>query len=161
MPPRFAFLPHARTQVLSRSRGVGASGRRHIDLDVEVRGDGVAEGARIAITGDLRGPGDIVTVERAMIARVEPIPGLAGFEPNYMPFVEFVDADFPWRFTLDTGAAQGIGPWIVLIALDAEEFVRFLLKGTARGKDVWSEEELDAFTEPLREQARAEATVQL
>ena len=54
-----------------------------------------------------------------MISRVEPQGGLRGFEPNYMPFVEFVDADFPWRYSLDAGDPARIKPWIVLIALAA------------------------------------------
>ena len=40
-----------------------------------------------------------------MIARVDPPQGATGFEPNYLPFVEFADADFPWRYSFDATAS--------------------------------------------------------
>ena len=61
-------------------------------------------------------------MNRSMISRVEPQSGLRGFEPNYMPFLEFVDADFPWRYSLDSGNRNRLKPWIVLIALTPDEF---------------------------------------
>ena len=122
MPTRFAFLPTARTPILSRSLAAGPNGRRLIAQAIQVVGDGVAQGARIPINGELLGPGDVVALNRTMITRVEPKPGLIGFEPMYMPFVEFADADFPWRFSLDTGTPNGVKPWLVLIALKADEF---------------------------------------
>jgi pimeloyl-ACP methyl ester carboxylesterase len=64
-----------------------------------------------------------------------------------------------WRFWYQALlASPGLGRWVVR---NRPEFVRFLLKGSARGKEIWSEEELEAFSEPLREEARANATVQL
>jgi len=42
-----------------------------------------------------RGPGDILGISPRMIARLEPLPGTHDFEPNYFPYVEFVDPDFP------------------------------------------------------------------
>jgi hypothetical protein len=71
----------------------------------------------------LRGPGDILGISRNMIARVEPPPRTHDFEPNYFPFVEFVDPDFPWRYSLDTVVASSrkVHPWLSLIILSAEE----------------------------------------
>jgi len=122
MPSKFAFLPAARPTVLARSLPAAAAGRRRIEQALEIRGDGVAQGARVAVRAELLGPGDVISVNREMISRVEPKPGLIGFEPTYMPFVEFMDADFPWRFSLDNGSASGVKPWLVLIALEANEF---------------------------------------
>ena len=33
-----------------------------------------------------------------------------------------MDADFPWRYSLDLGNKDRLTPWIVLIALKADEF---------------------------------------
>ena len=57
-----------------------------------------------------------------MITRVEPTSGANGFEPNYIPFVEFADADFPWRYSLDPGTGPRTRPWLVLLALLPNEF---------------------------------------
>ena len=38
-------------------------------------------------------------IDRRAIVRMEPRPGITNFEPNYLPFVEFYDEDFPWRYT--------------------------------------------------------------
>jgi hypothetical protein len=122
MPTKFAFLPSARTPILSHSLPAGASGRRLVAQSIQVVGEGVDQGARIPISAELLAPGDVVALNRNMITRVEPKPGLTGFEPMYMPFVEFADGDFPWRFSLDTGAVKGVKPWVVLIALKADEF---------------------------------------
>ncbi|HEY2886168.1 MAG TPA: hypothetical protein VGJ08_13220 [Rhizomicrobium sp.] len=123
MAARFALLPNARSELTARAV-VPASGgqRRRLTLDLEITADDIAQPPRIPVSGELFGPGDIVAISRAMISRVEPAGGLRGFEPNYMPFVEFVDADFPWRYSLDSGDPARIKPWIVLIVLTADEF---------------------------------------
>jgi pimeloyl-ACP methyl ester carboxylesterase len=62
-----------------------------------------------------------------------------------------------WRFWYQYLIASPIGGWIIG---NRPQFVRFLLTATSPGK-VWSDEELDAFIEPLREPERTRATVQL
>jgi hypothetical protein len=123
MAGRFALLPNARSELLTRTTPPAAGGmRRQVAVDVEIQADGTPQTPRIGVTGDLFGPGDVSSVNRAIVSRVEPQSGLRGFEPNYMPFVEFVDADFPWRYSLDSGDPDRLKPWIVLVALLAEEF---------------------------------------
>ena len=34
-----------------------------------------------------------------MVVRTEPLNWITDFEPNYLPFVEFYDEDFAWRYT--------------------------------------------------------------
>jgi len=79
----------------------------------------------------LAGPGDIVGIKcgneqsGGAILRTEPRNWITNFEPNYVPFVEFYDEDFPWRYTpakADT-AKHRLRPWIALIVLeDGTEF---------------------------------------
>ena len=123
MAGRFALLPNARSELLMRTTPPTAGGmRRQVALDVEIEANGAPQLPRIGVTGDLFGPGDVSSVNRGIVSRVEPEGGLRGFEPNYMPFIEFVDADFPWRYSLDSGDPDRVKPWIVLIALMADEF---------------------------------------
>jgi hypothetical protein len=71
----------------------------------------------------MRGPGDIVGIARTMIARVEPPPQTHDFEPNYFPFLEFVDPELAWRYSLDTVDATSarVHPWLSLIVLSMDE----------------------------------------
>lgn len=93
----------------------------------------------------MRGPGEIKAFPENMIARVEPPEGSQDFEPNYFPFIEFVDADFPWRYTLDTLnsedttdsedttgvdlAADQIKPWLQLIVISFDEINEMIQHG--------------------------------
>src|SRR5690349_9519651 len=54
---------------------------------------------RIARDVRLRGPGDVVGLSTAQVARVDPVDGTLDFEPNYFPTVELVALDLPWMFT--------------------------------------------------------------
>lgn len=123
MAGRFAFLPNARNTLVNASQAPAAGGnRRRIALDVEITADGIAQLPRVPAAADLVGPGDVTGVSRAMISRIEPAGALRAFEPNYIPFLEFIDADFPWRYSLELPLDGRIKPWVVLIALAPEEF---------------------------------------
>jgi len=124
MAATFSLLPNARASLGVDLRPPAAgSTRRRANVTVEVRTDGVpAPGGQAGLSVELRGAGDVIGVDRAMIGRIEPPPGSRGFEPNYLPFVEFVDADFPWRYTLDPSGGGRQRPWVALIALRPDEF---------------------------------------
>ena len=133
MPDTFAFLPNARTGMTSSTLAPDAGGSRlRLAYDVEVQVDGApASGLdKVRVATDLKGPGDIVGLSPQVISRVEPKAGLRGFEPNYFPFVEFVDADFPWRYSLDTSTSNHVQPWVLLVVLAAKEF-EFVQQGHA------------------------------
>jgi hypothetical protein len=124
MAAPFSLLPNARAPlgVDLRAPAPGRS-RRRASVQVEIRADGSpAPDGRTNVTVELLGAGDVVGVDRRMISRVEPPPGAQGFEPNYLPFYEFRDADYPWRYTLDTASGNRVKPWLVAIALRPEEF---------------------------------------
>lgn len=129
----FSLLPNARTQLAAiASAPLAGNNRRHVAFGVEIRADGVAVPGepRTNVGAEIFSAGDIVGFDPRMIARVDPPQGATGFEPNYMPFVEFVDADFPWRFSFDAGTATRVKPWLVLLALKPDEF-EFLDQGNA------------------------------
>src|SRR5207244_1896431 len=56
--------------------------------------------------------------------RTEPHDWISNFEPNYLPYVDFYDEDFPWRYTPAAPDASGLRlrPWITLLVLRDGEF---------------------------------------
>ncbi|RWC62378.1 hypothetical protein [Mesorhizobium sp.] len=128
----FSLLPDALSELAALAGQPSAgSARRRVAFGLDVIADGVvAAGERIAVSAEVLGAGDIVGIDARMIARVEPASGAPQFEPNYFPFVEFVDADFPWRFTLRTDPAGRRLPWLAAIALKSDEF-EFRAQGSA------------------------------
>lgn len=83
----------------------------------------------------LIGPGDIIGIQTDMIIRSEPRDGVSNFEPNYFPYVEFYDEDFPWRYTPASAAGtndMSLRPWISLIALKEDEFEDTALQSPLR-----------------------------
>jgi hypothetical protein len=74
----------------------------------------------------LRGPRDVIGISESMIARREPAPNTVDFEPNYFPFIEFIDPDFAWRYSLTPlkgGDESKAEPWLSLIVLSDDEMV--------------------------------------
>jgi pimeloyl-ACP methyl ester carboxylesterase len=64
-----------------------------------------------------------------------------------------------WRFWYQALiASPWLGGWVIQ---NRPEFVTYLIRGLTPHKDVWSDEDVEAFVEPLREPARTHATVQL
>lgn len=134
--PTYSFLPWLRQGVanhISAADGDPAvTLRAALRVQLELSGDKVDGSGTVTrpVTRDvaLFGPGDVVGIERRAIIRCEPRDFITSFEPNYLPFVEFYDEDFPWRYT---PAAPGSGPgperhrlrpWIALVVLKEDEF---------------------------------------
>jgi hypothetical protein len=72
----------------------------------------------------LIGPGDVIGINREMIVRTEPLNWITDFEPNYLPFVEFYDEDFAWRYTPAKASGEKLRPWVALLVLEEAEFDR-------------------------------------
>lgn len=119
---RFSLLPYAESYIKSQAVApTGSDTRMRLDYTVDIEGPGgIMPGRDLAV--ELKGPGDIIGLEPGMIKRIEPAPGLRGFEPNYFTHVEFEDCDFPTRYSTRKSAQGYPIPWLVLIALKADEF---------------------------------------
>jgi hypothetical protein len=80
----------------------------------------------------LYGPSDIIGILNSVITRISPKANDQDVEPNYFPFIEFSQPDFPWRYTpaVASGAQPSgrLSPWISLIVLKEQEFVRSTTK---------------------------------
>ncbi|MBO9618057.1 MAG: hypothetical protein J7539_03390 [Niabella sp.] len=65
----------------------------------------------------LIGPGDIIGINPQMIVRTEPLNWITNFEPNYLPFIEFYEEDFLWRYTPAKANGDRHRPWMTLLVL--------------------------------------------
>ena len=69
----------------------------------------------------LVGPVDIRAISKRAISQVVPADKSSGFSNGYMPFVEFYEEDFPWRYT-PSESSSSLNPWLMLIACKNDEF---------------------------------------
>src|SRR5262245_29734289 len=69
----------------------------------------------------LVGPGDIIGINPSVVVRTEPLQLITNFEPNYLPFVEFYDEDFVWRYTPARANDRKLRPWLALLVLEEHE----------------------------------------
>ncbi len=127
----YTFLPFARQGLGAKVQdadGAQAPGiRATIGVDLTLTGHLIAGGTKdepVPMRVQLYGPGDVIGMDRAAIVRTEPRPGITNFETNYLPFVEFYDEDFPWRYTPSASFAQGrrLRPWITLLVVAEGEW---------------------------------------
>ncbi len=77
------------------------------------------------------GPGDITAIKGDAIVKTEPRPDVGNFEPNYFPYIEFYEEDFPWRYTPASEKDGKLRPWLVLLVLEEAEFERRFLPGAS------------------------------
>lgn len=117
-----SFLPFVKRQP-ALEIVAGGSGALNAVLNLQIEDSLQNKHAVSAHALAMRGPGDILGIAQTMIARVEPPPQTHDFEPNYFPFVEFVDPDLLWRYSLDTAdeTTARVHPWLSLIVLSAAE----------------------------------------
>ncbi|HLL75087.1 MAG TPA: hypothetical protein VK421_07450 [Pyrinomonadaceae bacterium] len=102
--------------------------RGAITVGVTVRGKPVGGGsdqtASVSRQVELYGPGDVIGIDSRAIFRTEPRHWITNFEANYLPFVEFYDEDFPWRYTpaAPSPDQKRLTPWLTLVVLEESEF---------------------------------------
>ncbi|HEU5322174.1 MAG TPA: hypothetical protein VFX28_15330, partial [Methylomirabilota bacterium] len=130
--PTYSFLPWLRTGVansLTPADGdASVKVRAALPLDVTLaatRLDGSVADQIVHRDVSLYGPGDLLGIEARAIVKVEPRNWITNFEPNYLPYVEFYDEDFPWRYVpaAADGTRHRLRPWIALVVLKESEFV--------------------------------------
>ncbi len=98
------------------------SGTVHTKERAQVQVALKANDADVSKNFALIGPCDITGINREMIVRTEPLNWITDFEPNYLPFVEFYDEDFAWRYTPAQAAGERLRPWVALLVLEEKEF---------------------------------------
>jgi hypothetical protein len=122
----YSFLPWLRQGLANNvETPAEADARRgQITVTVNVIGSGLTEpGSRsFDKTLELYGPGDIIGIDAKVIVKTEPRNWITNFEPNYLPYIEFYDEDFPWRYTPSPPNGNRLIPWLTLIILTDAEF---------------------------------------
>jgi hypothetical protein len=67
---------------------------------------------------NLFGPGDVIGINENIISRLAPSPNTHNFETSLVPFIEFSEPDFLWRFSsLRSSDKKNWIPWLALIVL--------------------------------------------
>jgi hypothetical protein len=114
----YTFLPWLRAGINTRI-GTDPGAAQRASVLVELTVAGAAASAPVSKNVQLYGPGDVVGVDTRAISRVEPRPGVANVEPNFLAHIEFSEEDFPWRYSpAPSGPATGrLAPWLALVVL--------------------------------------------
>jgi hypothetical protein len=128
-PNAYSFLSWLRRGLATKiTQPAGAAARASVNVKLKLDGTAVSGGttitAPVAHDVALYGPGDVVGVDPRAIVRTDPRNWITNFDPNYLPFVEFYDEDFPWRYSPDVvdPATGRLRPWLALIVLTDDEF---------------------------------------
>src|SRR5688572_23294105 len=99
----------------------GATERATVSVDFAINSEPIGKDVEIL------GPGDVVGINPRAIVKTDPRNWVTDFESNYLPYIEFYEEDFPWRFTPATAAnaleQSRLRPWIFLVVLKEGEFI--------------------------------------
>jgi hypothetical protein len=114
------FIPFIR-RGLANNINVASTNIGRAKLDVVVKFDSSNLAQQ---TIELYSPGDIESISPNMIVRTEPAENVFDFDANYLPFIEFFEEDFLWRYspTNPVAGSNKLKPWLVLIVLKDDEF---------------------------------------
>src|SRR4026208_588992 len=121
----YTFLPWLRAGIgaeIAQEDNLGIPGaapeRASVQVEFTIGPEPVSK------TAHLLGPRDVIGINSRAIVKTEPRDGITDFEANYLPYIEFYEEDFPWRFTAAKAVAndERLRPWIFLIVLTEDEF---------------------------------------
>lgn len=71
---------------------------------------------------NLVGPSDILGINSSAIKLFKPSDGEVGFSNEYLPYIEFWEPDFAWRFTPASPGENGrLRPWLALVVCSKEK----------------------------------------
>lgn len=136
--PSYGFLPWARQGVASKINETDTLGsadgpailRADVSAALDVQYTNLDGSTNInTITKQIQiiGPGDVMSMSTSAIVRTEPARGVMNFEDNGLPYIEFYEEDFLWRYTPATSASPNsnhtrLRPWLALVCLKDDEY---------------------------------------
>src|SRR5688572_4139336 len=124
MLAEYSFLPWLRRGIANEIKTpAGANSRASVTVKATIK----SETEQVDATKEVQlvGAADITGIIRNMIVKTEPRNLVTDFEPNFLPFIEFYEEDFPWRYTPEPPSADHkLRPWLTLIVLKEDEFKR-------------------------------------
>jgi len=107
------------TDISNAGPGTSGQSAERAEMQVEV----TFNGSPITKTVKLVGPGDILAISSDVYVRTEPKENVYDYAANYLPFVEFYEEDFPWRYTPAKATTnKRLRPWLALVVLEDSEF---------------------------------------
>jgi hypothetical protein len=126
----YSFLPWMRqglsNNITQNDASVTVKPRASINIKLNLNGvkpDNTTLGNQLIEKDiDLYGPGDIIGIDTKSIVKTEPKNWITNFEPNYLPYIDFYEEDFPWRYTPLAPVGERLRPWLTLIVLKESEF---------------------------------------
>lgn len=126
----YSFLPWLKgglANQITSADGASVPVRAAVDVRLVVATDNAAIPAAdrtVDTQVQLIGPGDVLGINPDVVVKTQPRDWITDFEPNYIPFIEFYDEDFPWRYTPAAADAtrHRLRPWLTLVVLKAAEF---------------------------------------
>jgi len=127
----YSFLPYVRIGLANKiSQADQAPVALRATFDVQLNIEGTPVTGTTALTQpidrevQLYGPGDVVGIDPRSIFKTEPLNWITNFEANYLPYVDFYDEDFAWRYTPNRpdDALNRLRPWLALVVLEDGEF---------------------------------------
>jgi hypothetical protein len=100
--------------------------RASFDVRLDIEGQAVNGGAPLVESVQkpvqLYAPGDIIGIEPQAIFKTDPLNWITNFESNYLPYIDFYEEDFPWRYTPSRPSGVRLRPWLALVVLEESEF---------------------------------------
>lgn len=125
---QLTFLPWVQPTLTRAADGTQGL-RPTLSLSAQLRTDRSGTEAIQVPAAEIYGPGDVLGIAQRSLLTTAPAPGSVGFSPLQLAFIDFQDEDLPWRYsTLQTTGGEPL-PWLMLLVLQAEEFVRQPLPG--------------------------------
>lgn len=126
----YSFLPYLRVGLankIAESDQDKTKMRGSFLLNLTVKGtqdSTVLQGEPISQAVQLYGPSDITGIDSRVIFKTEPLNWITNFEPNYLPYIDFYDEDFAWRYTPNkpNESLHRLRPWLALVVLEENEF---------------------------------------
>jgi hypothetical protein len=115
------FIPFMRQGLAAMVNDISGPGKRiTVPVKLNIEASNMPAQA-IAKDVSLLGPGDVLGINERIIGKTEPADDSRTFEPSLIPYVEFTDPDFLWRFsTRKTVDGRNWLPWLSLIVLRSE-----------------------------------------
>ena len=125
----YTFLPWLRqgiaNKITTADGDPGVKTRAKIKVNFSLETENVSGGngsTPFSKDIELYGPGDIIGIDSKVVIKNEPQNWITNFEPNYLPYIEFYDESFPWRYTPAAPGADRLRPWITLVILKEGDF---------------------------------------
>jgi hypothetical protein len=126
----YSFLPWLRQGLANHIQpgGENTAGKLRANIPVRLSVSATkTDGSAAAVDPvdkniEIYGPGDIVGIDSRAIVKTEPRNWITNFEPNYLPYIDFYEEDFPWRYTPAAPDSDRLTPWIMLVVLKEDEF---------------------------------------